>query len=533
MSGVVTLFGVQELVDIPESGKIVEWVLPKQNIGIEIEVERKTLTRFPNNLYFWDEKSDGSLQNGREYVLKAPLKGNDLAIAISEFFGNSEVQRSATSGTHIHLDMREKTTDMGVVQAMAATICCIEPAIFAMFGEGREWSGYTNKMDTLPQDALGAVFDDESSDRFVQQFRPDSREYKYYGFNMLPLGRFGSVEFRYFPTATNPDELIEWIQFCQTVKAAGVSIGSLASFKQYVQHEVQWEEFLKTYFPQWAERMREHLPYMEVRRRYKAARAVSRTSVPNNGPPRLSAKAQAMPTPASTKSKKFRKFYAMKVKDKEGKFRLAYNKEDVQALRPLTIVGSQIGSHTVLDRSFFYETNCFHQRRSGEGFTTLFYVEGDRADHMRWVEEHELVAFNQAAEVWIQNPEGAHPLYVERMVAALRDYVTKQHVYYENLAMSREQVGQAAPAPYTPNPSLAVRGTITGRATSTPSTRIFQEYNTSSVEQRARAAAVANTAIPRVWLDEVTQAGPSPEEEEQDDVLLQALINNVSTSEGE
>lgn len=427
MSSVATLFGVMELMDMPESGLLVDWVLPKQNIGIEIEAEHKSGVRFPASLYYWDEKGDGSLQNGREYVLKAPLKGNDLATAIAEFFGSAQLQRSLTSGTHIHLDMREKTTDLGVVQAMAAIICCIEPAIFGMFGEGREWSGYTNKLETLPQHALGAVFDDESpAEQFARNFQPSGREYKYYGFNMLPLGRFGSVEFRYFPTATNPEELIEWIQFCQTVKAAGVNIGSLAAFKQHVQHDGAWDQFLYTYFAQWADRMKEFLPYVEVRRRYKAARTASRT-----GPVAIKIAPKRKDAPPSVKSKKFRKFYAIKVKDMNGKFRLAHSKEEVQALRPLQFIGQRQDLYALTENGCYYESDVLYQTMGPRGILPLFYVRGvGTADVARWVERSLVPAFKQAADGWMQSPTGVAAEHTQRMVAALRDYIAKLDAYY-------------------------------------------------------------------------------------------------------
>ena len=321
MSSVVALYGMKELTDERETTFKVEWLDPKLNIGIEIEVEQEGNTGTdPDSLNLWTMKSDGSLRQGQEFVLSRPMKGDALSAAIEEFFHYNRVHRSPTSGTHIHVDMRDKATTLDVAKTMAGIIMCVEPAIFGMFAEGREWSGYTNPITSLPDQASFSMFGDKASPKdFTDTFSPLTREYKYYGFNVLPLGRYGSVEFRYFPTAESAEELIDWVQFCMAVKIAAVQLNQRRNLKYYISTEASWEEFLGRFFPQWRERMAALLPQREVYVRYK--HALTRFTKGRT--------AATYPTAAGTANPlaqtRFKKFFAVKVHTEEGKPKLVYD----------------------------------------------------------------------------------------------------------------------------------------------------------------------------------------------------------------
>jgi len=445
MTSIASLYGMSEIADSPENGRTIDWILPKQNIGIEIEVEHCSgKTQFSDRMFYWDQKGDGSLRNGREYVLRHPLNGNQLSAAISEFFDLNRTVRSTTSGTHIHLDMREKTTDLGVVQAMAAIMCCIEPAVFGMFAEGREWSGYTNPLNSLPDHAIGAALNDDpdAENMFRNVFNSSTREYKYYGLNFLPLGRFGSVEFRYFPTATNLDELVEWIQFCQAVKSAGVNIGSLAAFKQYVQGPAQWQEFLNRFFPMWYDRMEPFLPYNDVHRRYKTAKAQSRTSIPS----KINKKLVLETSTNLNKTKKFKKFFAVKVKNKEGKYKLAYSKEDVRAIRPMTIYTYGVDSiDTVGENDLFLDSGALHQSLGNGNFRALFYYTRYAFEPNRVLPRDQVDQFEASIAQWESNAALLEPVLspevrqymLQRMQQYLR-YIKDHYSRYDGVLASTQ-----------------------------------------------------------------------------------------------
>lgn len=334
MSSVVTLYGMKELAEEQASTLKVDWLDPKQNIGIEVEVEfdRDTTTN-PDSLNLWTVKMDGSLRHGQEFVLSRPLRGDALSGAIEEFFRHNRVRKSPTSGTHIHVDMRDKASTLDVVKTMASIIACIEPAIFGMFAEGREWCGYTNPITTIGEQASFSVFSDKADpDTFRAVFTPQTREYKYYGFNMLPLGRYGSVEFRYFNTAETAEELIEWVQFCMAVKMAAVSIDNRSNLKYYLSDEICWEEFLNKFFPQWRDRMLPLLPYKEVYMRWKQTR--SRAFKGKGKKPKL----RSCPEQNKLSDTRFKKFFAIKVKDEAtGRSKLVYDIAGVVMHTPVRV----------------------------------------------------------------------------------------------------------------------------------------------------------------------------------------------------
>lgn len=399
MSSVVTLYGMRELPEERASTLQVEWLDPKQNIGIEIEVEfdRDTAVN-PDNLNLWTVKSDGSLRRGQEFVLSRPLRGDALSSAIEEFFHHNRVYKSPTSGTHIHVDMRDKAATLDVVKTMASIVVCIEPAIFGMFTEGREWCGYTNPITTIPEGASFSVFSERAgAEEFRTLFSPGTREYKYYGFNMLPLGRYGSVEFRYFNTAENADELIEWVQFCMAVKMAAVNINTRSSLKYYLSSEICWEEFLNKFFGQWRDRMLPFLPYKEVCLRWKQTRSRSRVGKTK---PKRTGQGNKL------KDTRFKKFFAIKVKDETtGKSKLVYDIESATANMPTRVFLSAdpaVGSYSLDKRpGDFLVTNDLLWKwdaEQGRWVEVLFYaLNPDRVtDRFRDLTAGELAAFTRA-----------------------------------------------------------------------------------------------------------------------------------------
>lgn len=383
MSSVVTMYGMKELAEDRVSEFKVDWLDPKLNIGIEIEVEREGDTEIDTDLNMWTTKADGSLRRGTEFVLSRPLKGDALSAAIEEFFQRNIVYRSPTSGTHIHVDMRDKEATLDVVKTMTAIIVCIEPAIFGMFAEGREWSGYTNPLTSLPDLAGYSMFSELAGPSdFVDTFSPNTREYKYYGFNVLPLGRYGSVEFRYFPTAESAEELIEWTQFCMAVKIAAVQLNLRANLKYYISSEMAWEEFLNKFFTQWRDQMLAFLPQKEVYARYRQARSRLTRGI-NMGKAKLTVGGRATPMANPFNDTRFKKFFAIKMKTEEGKNKVVYDLETVTALTPT--------------RVFFDTDRCINsydlEKRDGDWLLSGSILWRFSVEHNRW---REVIYYNLA-----------------------------------------------------------------------------------------------------------------------------------------
>lgn len=253
------------------SAPSVQWTfpLPEQYVGVELEVDRDSTTAdstvFPDDRilgFTWQRKSDGSLASGYEYVLRSPLAGKQLADAVFKLFsGGTRVHRTYTGSTHIHLDM----TDGVPVEALRVLLLmtyAFEPYMYAVGDITRQWCGYANRLVAAPSDVLEAILGSDDLRNFNRAVENAGR---YYGLNLCALSKYGSVEFRYFPTAESPEELLSWINLCQKFKKAAVAIGTVDKLLEMMKSKEGYNELLDTYFDSDADGMRKECPYSRVR----------------------------------------------------------------------------------------------------------------------------------------------------------------------------------------------------------------------------------------------------------------------------
>ncbi len=287
----------------------VNWVDPKQLIGIEIEAEHQNAS-LPESYQisnWWEITSDGSLRNGNEYRLNRPMAGNDLANAIRNFFSSGRIRRAITSGTHIHVDMMEEHTSIGSMQALYLLVYILEPAIFSIVDAGREWCGYTNSLESAPADLHAVMLDpqlDNVSEKLVS-LTNQGRRFKYYGLNFVPLSRFGSVEFRYFPTATSEAEMVEWVQLVMSFKQAAYRLGSTAALSEVTANVSAYDNFIRVNFEPWADRILSVMPATEAAKRCRTA-MLKHVVASSAKWPKFDGKC--------TESKRFSKFFAKAAK---------------------------------------------------------------------------------------------------------------------------------------------------------------------------------------------------------------------------
>lgn len=277
MKNVASVFGKPTRKLIPFNK--VDWPLPEQLIGVEIEVETYPGVVHPTNLIpYWNKIRDGSLRNGNEYVLSQPLKGDALSRAIYELFHEAVLTRSTTGSTHVHIDMMEESTTPETIKVMVMLAYILEPAVFAIADPGREWCGYTNKLSSAPDALIGSVFatDDDESYRELRLLCGDNyRVGRYYGLNLLALQEHGSIEFRYFPTATSVDDVIEWVSLVQSFKKAALELGTISQLLDTVNSVDLYDSFLSNYFGQWKEVFLATVPHYTAANSVRKALAVA------------------------------------------------------------------------------------------------------------------------------------------------------------------------------------------------------------------------------------------------------------------
>ena len=266
MTSVVERFGITSRPQRRAATEL-QFVLPTRHMGVEIEVEQNSDSILPrrSQLAWWETKSDGSLLRGREYVLRNPEMGNNLGLAVEEIFSVGRFYPAATSSTHIHLDAREQTVTPDVMQVLFSLVYCMEPILFHIGDASRKWCGYTHSMRDLPTGVVSSVIRSDGTfdlDAFANHVTSTSR---YYGFNLNALSKYGSIEFRYFPTAESAEQLAGWINLVQSFAKAAEEIGSLTSLQKMLATEELYEEMLATWFAPYVSSIKACMSYKEVK----------------------------------------------------------------------------------------------------------------------------------------------------------------------------------------------------------------------------------------------------------------------------
>lgn len=327
---VASIFGKQERRVVPFVP--VQWPIPEQLVGLEIEVENTSGIVHPVAYEtFWNKVKDGSLRSGSEYVLKMPLKGDTLTRAIHDLYHGTKFERTTTGSTHIHLDMLESQTSHEVTKLLVLMMFVFEGAIFAIADKGREWCGYTNKLASAPDVLVGSVLnasEDNGYNELVQTCLDRHGLGRYYGINVMALAKYGSLEFRYFPTATSAEELIEWVHLMQTFKLAAMQLGTAQAFLDTVENEELYDRFLSTYLPRYKDVFIQEVPqYQAVASAHKAmAIAASHSMVSMSKPLKYDEK-------AITGNKMLAKFVKNKAKTRVNPLLIVTNADPVPSAR--------------------------------------------------------------------------------------------------------------------------------------------------------------------------------------------------------
>jgi hypothetical protein len=89
---------------------------------------------------YWLIKEDHSLRNrGMEFVFKEPLFGKDVLSALDAFLTwqkKTKLQTSVRTGLHVHLDVREMSSDD--ITSFVMLYTSLEPLIYKWVGDNRE-----------------------------------------------------------------------------------------------------------------------------------------------------------------------------------------------------------------------------------------------------------------------------------------------------------------------------------------------------------------------------------------------------------
>jgi len=171
-------------------------------VGLEFEMEQAAdqwqhhLGKVGHAIY-WQGTSDGSLRNGGIELISVPVGGRNIDYALGEI-GNfitkyESVKPSVRTSIHVHCDVSDLSVKS--VNGLIGLYALFEPAFFHLQSEDRKNNPYCYELtDLLPKDA--AVEDNM----------------KYCAFNLAPIARQLSVEFRHADFSRDMRKNRRWIQ---------------------------------------------------------------------------------------------------------------------------------------------------------------------------------------------------------------------------------------------------------------------------------------------------------------------------------
>lgn len=187
------------------------------NFGLEFEVENCTAA--PRSTSLWTTHQDGSLVNGMEFVLSAPMRGDMLYRALDEFYdGNLRASNGLRTSTHVHIEGRDLTVDQ--LRSMIVLMYTLEDDLFRYVGENRKWAGYSMGLAEMNTQRLSSILSDNNRSKLRSSINSNRGAERYYGFNVASLLRHGSLEFRYFPGLPTRPEVEGYLDLIQAVKNA-------------------------------------------------------------------------------------------------------------------------------------------------------------------------------------------------------------------------------------------------------------------------------------------------------------------------
>lgn len=231
------------------------FILPSCRVGLELEIEN--VPRFSREMRdqflepYWDIKEEGSLRNnGREFVLRTPLFGEDLHASIMQLTNmiaqtkknsRNAFQKSPRTSFHVHVDMSDVERSDQLFSFLALYLA-LERPLFKYFGDSREGNIFCLPLYRSPHavETYRAFLADDprEANSILQHGRrermprrnrnrarlidnPHSID-KYSALNIRPLTSLGSVEFRHAPALTTTEEIVDWVNIILAIKKAGL-----------------------------------------------------------------------------------------------------------------------------------------------------------------------------------------------------------------------------------------------------------------------------------------------------------------------
>lgn len=174
----------------------------KNPIGIEVEIEKYRHLDIP--ALYWKVTEDNSLKDDGAELVSIPLRGRNIDYALREleYFSEQSVWSfSHRTSVHVHCNVSAYTKYQ--LRALMAIYACMEQLYFNFVAEGRRGNTFCYPLVGAPVEMTFYTSDKEGS-----------LCTKYCAFNIQPVRRQLTVEFRHLEGTGDVKRLRRWIQLC-------------------------------------------------------------------------------------------------------------------------------------------------------------------------------------------------------------------------------------------------------------------------------------------------------------------------------
>lgn len=218
---------------------------PTGELGVEIEWEGRLNPWSSEISIYWDNKEDGSLRNGREYVLKKPLTMSEFPSAVDELRKLSKGSKAIYSNrTSVHIHFNISNYKLYQVLNILTFNYIVERMLIASQGPDRRGNLFCLGIHDA-ESILDSIDFSLRHEGYLVDFSQDHS--KYSALNLSAISMYGSVEWRFLRGMTDLDEIQDWclaLGRAATIAANSLSPMNILNLYRYSDSE----DFLKTFF---------------------------------------------------------------------------------------------------------------------------------------------------------------------------------------------------------------------------------------------------------------------------------------------
>ena len=182
--------------------------------GVELEIEDIKTLNVNMELLGWSITEDGSLRNNGKELISGPFEFDKL---VNDFkVIHSSIKHSAkpapfTERTSIHVHVNCLDLNQDQVKSMVLWYALFEPVFFAMVEPHR-----ANNIHCVPLDQTVLCENYRRNIPIMVQ-----KWSKYTALNLLPLGKYGTIEFRHMEGHSDSAKFTWWLKTLQNLWAYG------------------------------------------------------------------------------------------------------------------------------------------------------------------------------------------------------------------------------------------------------------------------------------------------------------------------